>query len=417
MSIWPHIFKHYHEYSLLDQLRKRIVFIIVLYYIIEFTIEYIFGQTTYPLFYYVLLLTILICLIILYLLLYTSYLKTAIYLSAWNDFFNTTIFIWFTGGTHSTDIYWYFTLILALLLFLNKTAGVFCTIGAFLNILLLYYAESQRWFDFQYDYLSYGIELRFFNTISVFVMIFFIGVLVNKKDILELSSQKQKDDNINLLEFELNKRLMEMEQLRQSIARDFHDTIGNQLASITHSSGSLIKSNFSSEDQLKKLQLIHDLSRRIYDETKDFIWSIRFQSNNILELYIYIKDFGEKYFEQSTIDFISSGIDNEFEEVKISPNITTDLILICKEAFTNALIHSKATQIVFSIELKGDKVKIVVSDNGIGFEENQLHRMNGILNMRERSNRIDATILIQSKSSRGTIISIILNEKSHYNRG
>ena len=196
MSIWSTIFKHYDEYSSLNKLRKRILFVLICYYIFQFASEFIFLSKTFVFIQIIIGASLIICLVVLYLLLFTRYLKSAIYLSAFNDFANTSAYIWITGGPHSTDIYWYFTLILGLILFFDKTAGLICSIGAFINIIVLYYAEYKGWCSFMNAYQSYSIGLHFSNTISVFIIIFVIGFFVSQKDILEFDSQKKKDENI-----------------------------------------------------------------------------------------------------------------------------------------------------------------------------------------------------------------------------
>ncbi|MCL6495722.1 MAG: hypothetical protein K6T54_13225, partial [Ignavibacterium sp.] len=86
---------------------------------------------------------------------------------------------------------------------------------------------------------------------------------------------------------------------------------------------------------------------------------------------------------------------------------------IVQESLTNALRHSKATEINFSILEIGNILKIIIQDNGKGFNPDLLDPLHsiGITGMKERALSFGAELNIKSLSGQGTtvLLSVPLN--------
>ncbi|QOY88787.1 ATP-binding protein [Paludibaculum fermentans] len=81
------------------------------------------------------------------------------------------------------------------------------------------------------------------------------------------------------------------------------------------------------------------------------------------------------------------------------------LVLICREAFVNAMRHSQATSIEVEIQYRGGRVQVFVRDNGCGInplavEEATAH--GGLCVMRNRAKSIGARFGIWSRPGAGT---------------
>ena len=91
--------------------------------------------------------------------------------------------------------------------------------------------------------------------------------------------------------------------------------------------------------------------------------------------------------------------------------------LIFKEAMTNAFKYSEAKNISFSMSRdNGDGFEICLEDDGVGFAPDQLQKSNGLQNIRDRANRINAVLRIQSGKQQGTkiILNFALNKPVKY---
>ncbi len=197
-------------------------------------------------------------------------------------------------------------------------------------------------------------------------------------------------------------RLEEQESLRKEIARDFHDEMGNQLTriinyvSLLNLNGNTEKSGLKQSDLYKKVE---DSAKFLYAGTRDFIWAIDPVNDELSKLFLHIRDFGEKLFEEKDIQFRAN---SAFSGVKKLPyGFSREANLIFKEVMTNAFKHSGAKNISLSLNITAQGYEIILEDDGKGFVFSEIDA-NGLVNMRERANRIGAILRISSKPENGT---------------
>ena len=208
---------------------------------------------------------------------------------------------------------------------------------------------------------------------------------LRKKNALYLQMVKERDQ----YQIDINK-------VRVNIAQDFHDDLGNKLATISILSKLELKKLKSQNLVNRNLVQIQKDADSLYNSMRDFIWTLDSKNNNLLEVLSYLNDFGERLFENQNITFLCS---NNLPKTQIIlPTYwNKQLILVFKEALTNSLKHSKASFITLNFELTNTHLlKIRLIDNGIGFDSSTLNRVNGLQNMKDRIEKINANISIKS---------------------
>ncbi|MEJ2004389.1 MAG: two-component regulator propeller domain-containing protein, partial [Cyclobacteriaceae bacterium] len=181
-------------------------------------------------------------------------------------------------------------------------------------------------------------------------------------------------------------RQEELTKVRKRMARDFHDNMGNQIASITMYANliSLKLQNRSEEiDQL--LESIEKHTKSLFTGTKDFIWSMDPDSDNLDKVFTYIRDFGEELFENSSIEFLAENNFERSEEIPLPSGWSRQIVLIFKEAMTNALKHSFSTEAHLEMEPKTNGFVIIFRDDGRGIPEKTDSRGYGLKNMQSRA--------------------------------
>lgn len=190
-----------------------------------------------------------------------------------------------------------------------------------------------------------------------------------------------------------NKRINE---LREEIANDFHDEIGNKLAAITLNAN-VLSLKMKDHELNTILNKIQETSKSLYQNSRDFIWSIDSKSDLLGEMYTHIRDFGEDFFQSLPINFIAeSSPVTIFEKVKLPMYSGRHIILICTEAFTNAAKHANCNTIVFGFYYENDSLTIKIKDNGIGFNTNDLKNGKGMTSIKKRAKIINFNIKLQS---------------------
>jgi len=94
---------------------------------------------------------------------------------------------------------------------------------------------------------------------------------------------------------------------------------------------------------------------------------------------------------------------------RVPADAETALYRIAQEALTNAVKHSRAQRIRVSLEGIDHRVRLSVSDDGVGFDPatNQMRddgRHFGLLAMRERATMLNGELTIQSAPGQGTTV-------------
>ncbi|QHT69390.1 hypothetical protein GXP67_23485 [Rhodocytophaga rosea] len=217
----------------------------------------------------------------------------------------------------------------------------------------------------------------------------------------------------NLLAMERVKA-QEAEAIRKRVAMDFHDEMGNQLASIT----AIV--NLINIRQSKKEYYIEDLLSRLTQHaqtlfygTKDFIWSIDPKSDKAEVILLNIKDFGEDLFDRTGISFHFSK-DIQDPGLTFPSGASRHITLICKEVFTNIVKHAHCQTVQVRAIADDDQLRISIKDDGCGFDRTLLKKNgNGLENMRSRARKINADISIESHLNQGTeiVLTILIPRK------
>lgn len=230
-----------------------------------------------------------------------------------------------------------------------------------------------------------------FYVLLIFCTASFLVLLIYN----QLIESRKKNKMIQKTLQEREKLQKDLKNVRHQIAQDFHDDLGNKLASISMLSNLSLKKTEKENGLYPNLSQINKDANFLYAGMRDFVWSLDYKNNKLSEVQIYLNDFGEKLFEYSNINFKSTN--NVAKSSVFLPHYwNKQLVLVFKEAMTNTLKHSKATEVLFSVNLKEDVLEIKLEDNGIGFDLNSKGRKNGLRNMKERMESINAVLSIET---------------------
>jgi signal transduction histidine kinase len=324
----------------------------------------------------------------------------------------TYISLMSSGGIYSIDIEWYLLNSVATFIFIGTATGLWVSVINLVVVSSLFYLELIHLKDFKTDSVAQNGVHEYFTFVFIqlvyaFVVYYFIKALHQTKEQFD-ALNNQKIEELNEL---AEKRTQENLSLRTDIARDFHDVMGNKLASISSLSQMLqLKNNSENDTWKEEIQRINHLSKEVYDGTKDFIWALDAKHNNLFQVYFYLQDFAERLYQHTDISFESQPIDENSVNFALSSYRCSQIVLVFKEAMTNALIHSKAKSIKFFLNLSENNVSIVLSDDGIGFDPENLSRENGLLNIKQRAIKSNCLLKIESNVNKGSFIKLIIKE-------
>ncbi len=108
---------------------------------------------------------------------------------------------------------------------------------------------------------------------------------------------------------------------------------------------------------------------------------------------------------------VNSMIDVELDtgdarEVILPPDLIGQLLSIAREALSNIARHSKATRGSVRVEAGEGVVRLIISDNGAGFDASKPRGAGhqGLVNMRARASSVGARLEVESEPGAGTRI-------------
>jgi len=203
------------------------------------------------------------------------------------------------------------------------------------------------------------------------------------------------------------KNLLAIEKLKSKLAADLHDNIGSGLTEISIlsevASRKIPVSNRILNSELNK---ISELSRLLVDNMSDIVWVVNPNRDSLHDLIIRLKDSYSDLLNSLNISFKTKNTD-KIKDVKLPMDFKQNLYLILKEAVNNSIKHSKCGQIILDANYRNDFIEISISDDGAGFDENEVVKGNGLKNMQARAAQIGGKINFKSSAESGTIIRFI----------
>jgi signal transduction histidine kinase len=205
----------------------------------------------------------------------------------------------------------------------------------------------------------------------------------------------------------LNKarRMIEMERMRNTIARDLHDDIGSMLSSINILSKMTIEQAKGEPVITPNLQKIKDRSAAIMESMGDIVWAINPANDTIDKMIHHMKEFTGEMLDPLDIDYAFTAV-GEVSAVELDVIQRKDLYLIFKEAINNAAKYSGCTRLRVELKKEHSILWLTVTDNGKGFDLSTVRAGNGLANMRERARSLNAAVAIDTSPGEGTAIRV-----------
>jgi signal transduction histidine kinase len=202
------------------------------------------------------------------------------------------------------------------------------------------------------------------------------------------------------------RRMVEIEKLRYTIARDLHDDIGSALSSIH------INSNMAlthPEDAVVKNQLekIRQYSGNMMERMGDIVWAINPGNDAVENLLIKMKEFLAEILEPLGIDYRLEGLEL-LKKGRLDVGRRKEIYLIFKEAVNNAAKYSGCTTVIVGLVSDSGDWVLSVIDDGRGFDAQAVRRGNGLRNMRERATALGGDLRIDSAPGKGTIVQLTI---------
>jgi ligand-binding sensor domain-containing protein/signal transduction histidine kinase len=195
-------------------------------------------------------------------------------------------------------------------------------------------------------------------------------------------------------------RVLEMERVRMRIASDLHDDIGSSLSQIAILS-EVARARVPGEGPVAEpLERIATLSRESVDAMGEIVWAIDPHRDALTDL--------TQRMRRLASDLLPPrGIELRFEasdapNLHLHAEMRREVFLIFKEALHNILRHGSARSVGIEVEVSPRELRLVVKDDGRGFDTQAASDGHGLRSMRRRAESLDGSLELTSAPGSGT---------------
>jgi len=238
----------------------------------------------------------------------------------------------------------------------------------------------------------------------------------------DITEREQAEQEKNLLFEQLktaNKRLealsreliQSQEEERKRIAQELHDELGQALTAITLDLN-IIERDLGQEIPQgirKRLAGTRAIADELDQKASDLALDLRPSLLDDLGLAPTLTWYVDRFSQRAEIEVKFEVIGRE---KRLSPEIETAFYRITQEALTNVARHARAKNVQMVLELRPKMVKVIIEDDGKGFDLNKLRKSQslsqglGLIGIQERVSLLGGRLEIHSNPGEGTRIEI-----------
>ncbi|MCH4824767.1 MAG: sensor histidine kinase [Planococcus sp. (in: firmicutes)] len=201
-------------------------------------------------------------------------------------------------------------------------------------------------------------------------------------------------------------RIIEVqEEERKRLSREIHDGPAQMMANVLLRSD-LIERTYREkgpEPAFQEITSLKEMVRQALTEVRRIIYDLRPMTLDDLGLVPTLKkymDTIEEYNKGVGLKFLSSG-----KEERLPNNYETTIFRLVQEGISNAIRHGKSNDITVEMKWLKNQVQIMVTDNGIGFDQGIVKNQSfGLTGMRERIELVEGNLIINSSPGNGTML-------------
>jgi signal transduction histidine kinase len=191
---------------------------------------------------------------------------------------------------------------------------------------------------------------------------------------------------------------------RRRLAREMHDGVAQEMASLGYFVDTLVDQEPAGSDRGRQLTMLRERLTMVVGEVRRSVQTLRTEIGENDSLGTAIGSLARHLTASSGIP-----IHVTLDELttRLRPEIESELLRITQEAMTNAVRHSGATAINVTCRVAPPCAEIAVTDNGhgLGARRDDSH---GLEIMRERAALVDAELEVLDNAPHGTVVSVRL---------
>lgn len=228
----------------------------------------------------------------------------------------------------------------------------------------------------------------------------FAGMLRMYTDISDRKELERARDNL------VRHLVAAQEAERHRVARELHDQMGQHLVGLSLGLNRLAQLSAGSLEVSQITQRLQSVADTMARDIRHLAFELRPASLDDLGLADAVSNYADGLARRFGIE-----VDVQCERVpRLDTTAETTVYRIVQEALTNVVKHAQAQRLSVILERRGDRLQLIVEDDGIGFRPEQVLRHGsdssglGLRGMIERAALVGGEFQVESRPGHGTTL-------------
>jgi signal transduction histidine kinase/ligand-binding sensor domain-containing protein len=193
-----------------------------------------------------------------------------------------------------------------------------------------------------------------------------------------------------------------IERERARIAQDIHDELGANLTSIGLLADIGKRHKADADAVTRDLGEISNTARESVAAMDAIVWALNPRNDSLDNFANYIAQFTRDFFRPTQLR-TRLNLPTNLPDRPMSTDLRHELFLVVKESFNNIVRHADASEVNVELACENGQLRMAIVDDGKGLPKHSAgDGQDGLLNVRERINRMGGTVEISSNNGHGT---------------
>jgi len=240
------------------------------------------------------------------------------------------------------------------------------------------------------------------------VPVLFVAILIEERSAVETrlrETQKKLSENYDRARDLAVKFMNAQEDERKRIALELHDDIGQRLSLLSNALDAWeMELPFRMTKERARLCSLKHSTEEVATAVHDLSHQLHSSVLHHLGLAKGLQGLCRTMSQQHDIV-----VDLDADEVADLPSdISLCLFRVAQESLSNAVRHGRAKQIAVQLVQNASSLRLIVKDDGIGFDSTTPSNGLGLVSMHERLRIVEGTLTLTSSPGQGTMIEAVV---------
>jgi len=236
------------------------------------------------------------------------------------------------------------------------------------------------------------------------LMVLLISVMVWVRQLHHKVEQRTAQLAVQIQKREQLEHQHALEQERARVARDLHDQLGSGLTEISMLSARAGAASAAAEKRNEHLQQVEQKAQEMVAGLDEIVWAMNPKHDSTASLASYFRQYADRFLGLAMVA-CRTNVTAVQGDYGINSLRRHQLFMAFKEALTNVVRHSGATEVRLQFQADQKELQIVITDNGRGLPpDSGKEDMDGVSNMRERLQKLVGTFEITNESQGGATL-------------